>query len=66
MTDEPGSLPVTDDRTKALRLTRLAEALLAAPGTPARAELDGLLREIEAEDPGFAARLGLVPPPAVH
>ncbi|MBX9574996.1 MAG: hypothetical protein K2X07_05090 [Caulobacteraceae bacterium] len=47
-----------DDPTQRLRM--LAAALLAEPGSDARAGLGHLVREIEAAQPGFIDRLSAV------
>lgn len=57
MTHEPGS---PDDATVAADMLRLAHALLAQPGSDARAGLGAIVREIEAAHPGFIARLSAV------
>lgn len=55
---EPGS--PEDDKAVAAQMLELAEALLARPGSDARAGLGFLVRELEAAHPGFIARLNAV------
>ena len=54
---DPGS---PEDADTAARMMQLAAALLAEPGSDARAGLGFLVREIEAAHPGFIARLNAV------
>jgi hypothetical protein len=56
---EPGSQEDAD-KAVAAQMMELAEALLARPGSDARAGLGSLVREIEATHPGFIARLNAV------
>lgn len=50
----------TNDKVTADQMVRLVKAMVAEPGSDARAGLGAIVREIEEAHPGFIAKLNAV------
>lgn len=50
----------TDDKVTADQMLRMVKAMIAEPGSDARAGLGAIVREIETAHPGFIAKLNAV------